>query len=88
MGEELARKKGMRGGHRSSTTRMITRAEEIMAAGDSLDLPRLSQLEVSLKEKLNEIKSLDSKIPALISDEELMMKLLKPTSTRSKSMPP
>ena len=47
------------------------RAEEILAAEDSLDLSKLSQIEVSIKDKLNEIKTLDSEIVALVSDEEL-----------------
>ena len=41
------------------------------AAGDSLDLPRLNQLAVSIKGKVNVIKSLDSDVKALVSEEDL-----------------
>ena len=71
MGEELARKKRVRAGHRSSTTRMITRVEEMLASGGSLDLSKLEQLNMSLKEKLHEIKILDSEIVTLVGDDDL-----------------
>ena len=74
MAEELARKKRVRGGHRASTTKMIVKAEETLEATDARgvpDLPKLSQLEMSIKEKLNEIGRLDSEILALVDEEEL-----------------
>ena len=74
MAEELARKKRVRGGHRSSTTKMIAKAEETLEAAPARGipaLPNLSQLEMSIKEKLNEIRTLDSEILALINEEEL-----------------
>ena len=71
MAEELARKKRVRGGHKSSATRMITRVEDMLAAGGSLDLSKLNQLGMSIKEKLEEIKVLDSDVLALVGDTEL-----------------
>ena len=64
----------MRGGHRSSTTKMIAKAEETLEATPARgipDLPKLSQLEMSIKEKLSEIRTLDSEILALVNEEEL-----------------
>ena len=71
MAEELARKKRVRGGHKSSATRMITRVEEMLAAGGNLDLSKLNQLGMSIKEKLEEIKVLDCDVLALVGDTEL-----------------
>lgn len=71
MPEELARKKRVRGGHKASATRMISRVEEMLASGEDLDRPLLNQLGMSLKEKQEEIKVLDSEILSLIGDDRL-----------------
>lgn len=71
MGEELTRKKRVRGGHKASATRMITRVEEMLASEETLDRPKLNQLGMSLKEKLGEIKVLDAEILTLVGDDEL-----------------
>ncbi len=71
MGEELTRKKRVRAGHKSSATKMMTRVEEMLASGESLDLSKLNQLRMSLREKLEEIKVLDSEILSLVKDDEV-----------------
>ena len=48
--EELAKKKWVRAGHKSSATRMIGNAEDLLKAAGS-DILRLTQLSRSLKEK-------------------------------------
>ena len=55
MADELRRKKRVRAGHKSSATKMITKAEELLAASGLLDLNKLDQIGMSLKEKLEEI---------------------------------
>ena len=71
MAEELARKKKVRGGHKASATRMMSRADELMASEGAPDVSKLNQLGMSLKEKLQEIKVFDSEILALVKDDEL-----------------
>ena len=70
MAEELARKK-VRGGHKASTTRMMSRANKLMASEGAPDVSKLNQLWMSIKEKLQEIKVFDSEILALVKDDEL-----------------
>ena len=71
MSEELTRRKRVRAGHKASATRMINRVEEMLSAEDRTDPSKLNQLGMSLKEKLKEIKVLDSEILTLVRDEEL-----------------
>lgn len=71
MSEELPRKKKVRGGHKASATRMMSRVDELMAAEGDPDISTLNQLGMSLKEKLQEVKVFDSEILALVKDEEL-----------------
>ena len=59
MGEELVRKKRVRAGHKSSTTRMIAKVEELLSAMEAPGGLTLKQLGMSLKEKLEVIKTLD-----------------------------
>ena len=71
MAEELRRKKNVRGGHRASATKMMNKVEDLLGVGGSLNIQQLNQIGMSLKEKLEEIKSLDSEILALVEDGEL-----------------
>ena len=64
-------KKRVRAGHKSSATRMMTRVKEMLASEESLDLSKLNQLRMSLKEKLEEIKVLDGEILSPVKDEEV-----------------
>ena len=68
MADELRR---VWAGHKSSATKMITKAEELLAASGLLDLNKLDQIGMSLKEKLEEIKVLDSEVLELVEDAEL-----------------
>ena len=67
---DLARKKRVRGGHRGSTTKAIGRAEELLAA-ESPDVDRLSQLKLTLGEKLEVLKTLDAEMLDLVQDEDV-----------------
>ena len=71
MGEELARKKKVRAGHKSSATRMVSKVEDILSSAGTTDTSKLSQLNMSLKEKLEEIKVLDGEILSLVADGDL-----------------
>lgn len=71
MGEELTRKKRVRGGHKASATRLLTKVEEMVGAAEPADPFKLSQLGMSIKEKLEDIKVLDAEILTLVSEDEL-----------------
>ena len=57
--EELTRKK-IRAGHRASVTQLLTQVDESLAASPTDD--KLAQLKLSLHEKLETLKQLDSGI--------------------------
>ena len=59
--EGIARKKRIRGGHKSSATRMLTQIDTLLTE-DPPDLARLSQLKLSIQEKLETIKLLDGEL--------------------------
>ena len=61
MAEELVRKKRVRAGHRASTTHMINKAGELLAE-EVPEASRLSQMRLSLQEKLDVLKHLDGEI--------------------------
>ena len=61
MTEALAKKKPTRAGHKASATRICGQIEGIVAA-DAPDLSRLALLRLTLKEKLDTIKTLDAEI--------------------------
>ena len=61
----------MRAGHKSSATKMMTRVEEMLSSGESLDPSKLNQLRMSLREKLEEIKVLDGEILSFVKDDEV-----------------
>ena len=50
--EELSRKKKVRGGHKASATRMMSRVDELTVAEGDPDISMLNKLGMSLKEKL------------------------------------
>ena len=68
MAEALAKKKRIRAGHRGSATRMVRQIIEALE-GDTPDRDRLSLLRITLKEKLETIKTLDAEIVELIEGE-------------------
>ena len=73
MSEGLAKKKRIRGGHRSSATRTITTVYETIES--MLDresvMTTLLQCKLMLKEKLDTIKRYDDEILELVGDEEI-----------------
>ena len=72
MGEKLTRKKRVRGGHKASATRLLTKAvEEMVASERPVDPFKLNQLGMSIKEKLEDIKVLEAEILTLVGEEEL-----------------
>ncbi len=87
MAEDLTRKRRVRGGHKASATRMMTRAKEMLSSEDEPQRPMLNQLSLSLKEKLGEIKLLDAEILTLVRDDDLEEETGKLTTTRSVSTP-
>lgn len=76
MAEALAKKKRVRGGHRSSATRLIQQVNEAVAAGEGeaaaeTDVARLRQLKLSLEEKLRTLTRMDEEIVDLVEDEAI-----------------
>ena len=71
MAEELSRKKKVRGGHKASASRMMSKVDELMVADGVPDISKVNQLGMSLKEKLQEIKVFKGEILALVKDDEL-----------------
>lgn len=71
MAEELARKKRVRAGHKASATKMITKAEEMLARAEAPDPLALKQFGMSLREKLDVIKALDGEILERVEETEL-----------------
>ncbi len=55
MAEELRRKKSVRGGHKSSATRMMNTAEEMLENLENLDMAKFNQIGMSIKEKLSRL---------------------------------
>ena len=75
MAEELSRKRRTRGGHRSTATRIITSAIEVLASGDLSEIAnhavKLNQQKASLQEKRTILRQLDMEILALVDEEEI-----------------
>ena len=59
MTEELVKKKRVHTGHRASVSRMVKKSEELLAV-EHPDTTRLSQLKLSLEEKLEVLSRLDA----------------------------
>ena len=70
MSEELSRKKRVRAGHRASATRMINKASSLLE-DESPNLMTLSQLKLSLQEKLDVLKHLDEEILELVDEDSV-----------------
>ena len=68
MAEALAKKKRIRAGHKASATKTMGKIDDILGAG-SPDTSTLSLMKLTLQEKLETIKVLDSEIVELIDDE-------------------
>ena len=73
MAETLSRKKKVRGGHRSTATRIISQAYEVIesATRTESDLITLTQCKRTLEEKLEIIKRADAEILDLVQEDEV-----------------
>ena len=71
MAEGLAKKKRIRAGHRASATRTLTKLNDALAAETAPDEAKLSQLKLTLEEKLGTLKLLDGEIVELIDEDAL-----------------
>ena len=67
MAEVLAKKKRIRGGHRTSVTRLIHQVVSILTG--ELDVSKLSTLKMTLTEKIRTLTTLDDEITNLLEDE-------------------
>ena len=68
--EGVTRKRRIRAGHKASATRMLTQINALLA-DESPDLSKLSQLKLSLQEKLETIKLLDGEMLGLVDEGDL-----------------
>lgn len=68
--EQLARKKRVRGGHRSSTTRILGQVQPSITS-EPLDVSKITQLKRSLEGKLQSLSTLDDEILALTPEEAI-----------------
>lgn len=68
--EALPRKKKIRAGHRASATRLLNQVDGALAATPT-DNDKLAQLKLSLHEKLDTLKQLDSEVVDLTPEEGL-----------------
>ena len=71
MAENLARKRRIRGGHKASATKIITKVEESASAAER-DKSALLQMKLSLDEKLEMLKRLDGEILELTEDGQVV----------------
>ena len=78
MAEELTKKKCVRAGHKASATRNISRA---LLVEDIPDIPTLTQIKMSLQEKLNTLTQLNIKIMNLLDDEAAVVKDIEQSDT-------
>ena len=66
---DLAQQKRVRGGHKSATTKMIAKVDEIFAA-DPIDTSQLVKLKMSLREKMQTLNKLDEEVLALLTTDD------------------
>ena len=69
--EALPRKKKIRAGHRASATRLLNQVDDGALAATPTDNDKLAQLKLSLHEKLETLKQLDSEVVDLTPEEGL-----------------
>ena len=72
--DDLAKKKRVRGGHRASAKKLVTKMEETVVRANSesteKDLMALRQGQIALKDKITLLKQLDGQIIEVISDSK------------------
>ena len=67
---DLPRKKRVRAGHRGSATKAIRRTEDLLSS-DNPDADKLSQLKLTLSEKLDVLKLLDGEILDMVEEDQV-----------------
>ena len=67
---DLAKRKNVRAGHRGSATKIIGRADELLSSGRP-DMDKLSQVKLTLKEKVEVLNCLDGEILDMVKEEEV-----------------
>ena len=75
MSEGLVKKKQIRAGHKASATRMLTNVNELLSTlepGPTTDTSKLTQLKLSLQEKLETLRQPDSEILDLTEEDHLV----------------
>jgi hypothetical protein len=73
MAEGLSRKKRIRAGHKASATRILSQLDDVLGAVDpasAVDTAKLTQLKLSLQEKLDTLKRLDEEILELTEEDK------------------
>ena len=65
-----AHKKSIRRGHRSSATKMVHKAQELLSQ-ESMNYAQLAKTRLSLQEKISVLKTLDAEIVDLVKEEEV-----------------
>ena len=66
----LSRKKHVRARHRGSTTKLIGRADDLLSSARP-DVDKLSQLKLTLTEKLEVLKLLDGEILDKVEEKDV-----------------
>jgi len=69
MAEVLKKPRKIRGGHRAHVKKLLAQVEDSIANFEPSLQDKLSQQKIILREKLDTLKSLDSKILELVGDE-------------------
>jgi len=69
MAEVLKKQREIRGGHRTHVKKLLAQVEDSIANFESSLQDKLSQQKIILREKLDTLQSLDSKILELVDDE-------------------
>ena len=74
MAEALAKKKRVRGGHWASIKRLIQHVTDSMNdhGGDPMKNKCLTQLRLSVEEKLTTLKNLDSEILDILMEDDML----------------
>ena len=83
MSEDLAKKKRIRAGHRASATRTLTKVNGTLAA-EIADEEKLSQLKLTLEEKLTTLKLLDGEIVERTEEDALATEIEQADDYKSK----
>ena len=74
VGEDLARKKHVRGGHKASASKMVKKVNDLLAE-ENPNKSSLKRVKLSLVEKLDVLKLLDAEIVDLVEESELVKEI-------------